>query len=776
MALSLRRAAPVLVAIGAVASLGGVAPAWPEEPDPAADAPPPAADDAPATPPAAAPAAPGDGEAEAAPPRAPSPEPESPASVDPPDHETIVIVQPLPPGSAHVIGREELERFERDDIHKVLAAIPGVNVRHEEGYGFRPNIGMRGAASERSAKIALMEDGIPIAPAPYSAPAAYYFPLMTRMVSVEVTKGPASIAYGPNTVGGAINLHTRPIPWGRELTLDLAGGSDLYGKMHATYGESGEHFGILVEGVKLRSDGFKQLDGGGSTGFDKHEVALKGVVRGRAGRGYHELTLKLGYSDEASNETYTGLSDADFARTPYRRYAGTQLDHLDWWHSQVQLSHRLSVGSTVLTTTVYRHDFSRDWRKLNGFATDRSLSEILANPDAGLNAVFYEVLAGEEDSSSPSEALVVGTAERDFLSQGLQLVGTADVGWFGVAHTVEAGVRYHEDAARRFHFEETFAMRGGRMVRDEMPRTVSRDATGSAQAVAAYYKHQVTLGRFRVTAGVRGEFVRTRWEDHADPTRDSSASFAVAIPGGGVIYQPTASLAFLVGVHKGYVPVAPGEADDTRPEESVNVEAGVRWATPRLTTEAIGFFSDYSNLKGTCTFSSGCDPSMVDEEFDGGRVHVYGVEAVAATELHHGRLRFPANLTYTFTRSRFQTSFTSDNPEWGDVSEGDELPYLPEHQLALQTGVRGRRWEIAAAGRYVSAMRDTAGQGTPEPGDATDATLVLDLSAAVEFGRWGKAYLTVDNVLDETSIVSRRPYGARPGVPRLVVLGYKGRF
>ena len=60
--------------------------------------------------------------------------------------------------------RKQLERDEHDDIHKVLGGIAGVYLRDEDGYGLRPNIGMRGAAADRSAKITLMEDGVLIAP------------------------------------------------------------------------------------------------------------------------------------------------------------------------------------------------------------------------------------------------------------------------------------------------------------------------------------------------------------------------------------------------------------------------------------------------------------------------------------------------------------------------------------------------------------------------------------------------------------------------------------
>ncbi|MEE2788894.1 MAG: TonB-dependent receptor plug domain-containing protein, partial [Myxococcota bacterium] len=211
-------------------------------------------------------------------------------------------------GSAHQVGQETLERQEYDDIHRVLKQIPGVYVREEDGFGLRPNIGLRGANSDRSAKVTLMEDGILMAPAPYSAPAAYYFPLSTRLVDVEVFKGPASIKHGPNTIGGAVNTVTRSVPTLNHIGgIDLSAGMRRTQKVHTYYGYGERYYGVLVEGASLKSDGFKELDGGGGTGFDKFEVMLKLRVNNDPGANvHHRVDLKLGYSDERSHETYLG--------------------------------------------------------------------------------------------------------------------------------------------------------------------------------------------------------------------------------------------------------------------------------------------------------------------------------------------------------------------------------------------------------------------------------------------------------------------------------------
>ena len=57
------------------------------------------------------------------------------------------------PGSAHYISKASLEEHNYNDINRILMEIPGINVQEEDGYGLRPNIGLRGATVERRKKL-----------------------------------------------------------------------------------------------------------------------------------------------------------------------------------------------------------------------------------------------------------------------------------------------------------------------------------------------------------------------------------------------------------------------------------------------------------------------------------------------------------------------------------------------------------------------------------------------------------------------------------------------
>ncbi len=696
------------------------------------------------------------------------------------EEETIEVVDKAPPGARAELSKEALEREENDDLHKVLRGVAGVYLRDEDGYGLRPNIGMRGAAADRSAKVTLMEDGVLSGPAPYTAPAAYYVPLVTRMSGIEVTKGPSAIKYGPATVGGAIDMISEPFPGERAGYVDVAGGSNLYGKLHARAAERAKTWGVMAEYVKLRTDGFKDLDGGGNTGFDKNDVQITGRLMSEpTAETYHTLDLRIGYGDETSNETYIGLTDDDFNSAPQRRYIASQLDQMNWDHWRSRATHRVDLGLHARVETVmYRHKFHRAWGKVDGFVGQRDFYELLANPNVGSNQAYYGIVTGALDSASPEEQLILGTNDRTFTSQGVQSKLAVEHTTGPVNHHIDAGVRIHFDRADRLRYEDTYDMLGGNLVRAARPRATVLDSRAETTALALFAQDKVHYKRLEISAGVRLELLDYRFADYLAMTQHDG-DYGVLIPGAGAEYHITDEASVLAGVHRGFVPVAPSAASGVRPESSINYEAGARWRDERISADVIGFVSDYSNLKGSCTLAAGCTEAQEGSEFNGGAVLAWGAEARIGGEVplyRAKKLTLPFSVAYTWTRSRFQHAFESDFAGWGEVMEGDELPYLPQHQIAVSASAKLPRWEIGATTRYQGEARDVAGQGAIDEREQLASLFTLDLNAHARIEKWAELYVTCSNVFDEQVIISRRPYGARPNPPRMFAAGYKARF
>ncbi|RKH31652.1 TonB-dependent receptor [Corallococcus praedator] len=677
-------------------------------------------------------------------------------------------------GSIHILKPEKLQRYELDDPQAILQSVPGVYGRGEDGFGLRPNLGLRGVNPDRSKKVTLLEDGILFGPAPYSAPAAYYFPLMTRMQSVRVLKGPSSIQQGPQTVGGSVDLITRDIPAQESFGLDLAGGQYLYGKAHGYFGASTERAGFLIEGVHLRSNGFKDIDNSdASTGFHRNEWMAKARYRlVPDGDLRQTLQLKLGYSDEGSNETYLGLSDADFAANPLRRYKASQFDHMQWHRTQAVLSHVLEGRDVAVTTSLYRQDLDRTWRKVNSFR-GISISDVLADPTSARNAIYYGVLTGELDSSTPGETILIGPNHRVFVSQGLQSVARWTARTGPLSHNAEFGVRYHYDSIDRRHTQDGFLMVGGELVPEGGTTQVTADNKDSTHALALHATDAIAWGPLVVTPGVRLEIIRSKSHDKLAGTVDHG-SLEALMPGVGVYGALTPVLGLFAGAYRGFSPPAPGQPQAVSAEKSINYEAGARWSRRGERFEVVGFFNDYSNLTDVCTFSNGCLNDNLDRQVDAGAANIYGLEAFAEKTFRPGGgLTFPLTASYTFTRTKLLNDFRSSDPQFGNVVAGDELPYVPRHQLYASVGVEGARWGAFISTTYLASMREEAGQGEIPEGVKTGALLTFDVNASWNITRWGQLYVSGRNLLDEAVIVGRRPYGARPNAPRTLIGGFK---
>jgi Fe(3+) dicitrate transport protein len=398
-------------------------------------------------------------------------------------------------------------------------------------------------------------------------------------------------------------------------------------------------------------------------------------------------------------------------------------------------------------------------------------------------ATYATELGYLRGDSSADDTIFKRANNRSYYSQGVQAQIEWDIGFGETEVALTTGIRIHEDEEDRFQHQDGYRMEDGMLILTTagMPASTT-NRVSDASARSYFVNAEIRAGRWILTPGLRFEDVDLRRFDYSTadpsrslwPTRVRENSVSMAIPGMGALYRLISEWRLLAGVHKGFNPPGPGSSADE--ESSLNIEVGTRYDNDALSIEAIYFINDYDNLVGTVTESTGGGGDIGDQ-FDGGEVKVAGLELSGNYRWRFNGTSVPLGLQYTWTaEAEFENAFDSSFEPWGNVAVGDELPYIPEHQLRATTGLETEQWRVNLAASYISELRDEAGQGPIDPAESIDSHVVWDLLASWRFTARLSSYVKVDNLLDETYVAARRPAGLRPGLPRTAYLGVTFRL
>ncbi len=684
-------------------------------------------------------------------------------------------------GSSYYVSPNELKKFGYTDINRVLRNVPGVNIYEEDGFGLRPNISLRGTSPQRSSKITLMEDGVLIAPAPYSSPAAYYFPTIARIQAIEILKGSSQIQYGPFTTGGAINMVSTQIPEMFDASLSASYGSFNGSKLYTSIGGSKQNFGYLVEYLNYKSNGFKNLPNNANTGFNKNDVVLKFRINSNPKpRLSQSVEFKFQYSDEDANETYLGLTDFDFKSNPFNRYAASEKDNIKSDHVQFTSTHILNISKDIrITTTGYYNVFARNWYKLNDVklnGTKVGINSIVSNPLTYSD--YFNVINGSTNSEANS--ILVKANNRVYTSKGIQT--KLDYHWFGenTFHDIEIGLRMHYDEEDRFQWVDGYSITNGEMIltNSGTPGT-NANRISSAKAFSAFAVYKFKYNKLTLTPGLRYENINLTRKDYGknDISRTGTNlslrnnKIGIFIPGMGLNYKINTNFSTFVSLHKGFSP--PSNREGQKAEESINIELGTRFATKGIRGEVIAFYNNYSNLLGSDFAATGGTGSL--EQFNAGEVRVNGLELLLNYNLikTNTNYKLPITFAYTYTNSRFLNSFDSDDSLWGNITSGDELPYIVKHQFNTTFSLEHRAFELSLNGRFNGKFRTKAGSGSIPENEKVASNFIIDLSGRYFLNK--NTILTVNliNLLNSTYAVSRVPAGLRPGLPFGIFGGFE---
>lgn len=665
------------------------------------------------------------------------------------------------PGSAAVVSNEQLTTEAATDIHQVLKTVPGVYIQEEDGFGLRPNIGIRAASPERSQNITLMEDGVLIAPAPYSNPAAYYFPTTSRLHSIEVLKGAPLLRYGPQTVGGVVNLVSTPIPETNQgsamFMMNDRGSADL----HLNYGGKTGPWGYSIETAQRHYQGYKDIDRyDDNSGFQIEDYVAKLSWEGER----NQFLLKMQRSLENSDETYAGLTDADFKRDENRRYGLTHIDEMDNQHTGINLTHVFEWSDNLTSTvTAYRNEFKRNWFKFDG---DNPLTgeNIIDEANSG-NANAQAILDGTLDV----DGLRYKNNDRAYDSYGVQ----ANFNWLLGDHDINFGARQHFDETDRFQPVEVYNQVDGRLVFDDVNAVGASDnRLEEAQALSLWITddYQVT-DRLLLNLSLRMEDVETKARRYGGGAARSSVTDRVDndyreyLAGISGTFDLTDNWQVLAGFHEGMIPLGAGAEDGTEPGKSDNYELGLRFKQGVFYGEAIAFYSDFSNLVEQCSVAAPCSNDAESGSFSVGGAEVKGLEVQAGTLFTAGDFMIPIDLAYTYT--------DAETTSGDEFASGQELQNIPENIFSLRVGLEHNSgWNNYAVLKYIDETCVSIGCNDSDSRlDKTDALTTVDLISRYRLDVGPELFVKVENLFDRQEIIARQPFGARPNIERTVWAG-----
>jgi Fe(3+) dicitrate transport protein len=665
------------------------------------------------------------------------------------------------PGSANLISEINLKNIKPVTGNEMFKKVTGINVVDEEGAGLRTNIGIRGLDPDRSRSVLMMEDGVPIALAPYGEPEMYYTPAIDRMQSIEVLKGSGSILYGPQTIGGVINFITADPPLHPSLMLNIKAGESGYLNGQASYGTTVDNIGFQLNYLHKRADKL------GITKFDINDLTAK--MKFNTGIN-SRIGLKLAIYDENSNSTYVGLSQSMYENKEYFTIIAPN-DKLEIRRYSANLTHDFFFSErSFLRTTIYGYTTTRNWLR----------QDFSRNPVSNGTGVVF----GDTTASGGVIYMMnsTGNRNRKFEVAGIEPRIHLNFLFAGIENELEGGLRLHFERAfeQRVNGDNANAKSGA--LRDDEIRT------GYASSVFA--QNRIYLSQnFILSPGLRLEnfyYERDIFRiNYIDTSITNNNNIFAVIPGIGFNYNISNSLSFFTGIHKGFAPprikdaiTSDGEALQLNAESSWNYEVGLRTDFPSiLYFEITGFVLDFSNQIIPVSQSSGGDGTGL---VNGGETLHMGIETSFRFDLHkifNSDYLISMSANSTYVRSKYSGDrFIKSSNNTINI-KNNRLPYAPDFTFTGSFNVNTPMGlGIYFSATYISSQfTDELNTIDPLPNGETGkipSYVVLDLTSSYNFPNLNSTfYISIKNLLDDRYIASRRPQGIKVGLPRFITAG-----
>ena len=604
-------------------------------------------------------------------------------------------------GSREVLTNEELHKRGALNIEDALRGVNGIQVLDETGTGILPNIGIRGLNPLRSERVQILVDGYPIAIGPYTNVGVSLFPVtLPSIEAVDIVRGGAAVHYGPNNVGGVLNLVTKPISRDFEqsirerMTVAEDTGNVYYDSYYRASGFVTDDLGLQLQVNLQDGEGFRE-----NSETDVQNIILNAqyFVDDK-----NELEMQLQYYNvnaelpgSLSPDAYK--SDRTASQRPFDAYDADMLrGNLTWTfnpNNDVEFQWR---------------NFAHKADRTFFFGQDLTSGGHWADPAGTASHI----------ADSPRVFHVYGTEPRITVRQG--------------NHTLMAGARFVKEKVR---FDVN------RLELSSNSYAEVRNWNFDTEAFAFYLSDSISLfdDKFTVTPGIRYEDVSTDFEDGINNPSDANDTDAL-LPGLTVGLQATDSLFLFANAQRSLVPVQTAQVireGDVANELAWNYEIGARAdLTTNVSVSSTLFRIDYEDQ---------IQYNSTDSVYENlGETRHEGVELTADWQATR---RLTVGMGYTYLETE----------QLSGESMGNDLPNAPEHHISAHMDYKVGAWQASMTGLHASESYSDAANTKEETANGSAGQLpaytLVNTRLSRDFNVGGGSNLeiglAINNLLDE---------------------------
>jgi len=656
----------------------------------------------------------------------------------------------------------------QNQARQVFAKVPGITVWENDGSGVQLGIAARGLSPNRSWEFNVRQNGYDISADIFGYPEAYYTPPMAAVERIEVVRGAASLAYGPQ-FGGLVNfvlkkgVQDRPIAFETRQTVGSYGLFDSYNALGGTKGRW-SYYSFLhhrsAEGWRANS--------------------RYSTLAGHAGVQYtasRKLRLGLEYTrSDVRQQQPGGLTDEALTRDPRSSSRTRNWMVLPW-----------NVGAATL-----------EWRP-----NDRTVVDVkLFGTMAERNSVGFLRAVTEPDTISRlTGAYAERQVDRDsYLNFGVEARVRRNWTFRGRQAYLAAGVRgYTAQNLRRQLGRGTTGSDADISITGEFGRELdlyTRNAAVHAEVLLPI------SDRFDLVPGARFDHINARVDGRINSTDAGGVDSGdrlrqIPLLGMGAQYRTSASTRLYANFSQAYRPVLHSDITpsattdiidpDLQDASGHNLDAGFRGTVGKfLAFDIGGFMLQYDNRIGTILRDGTNFRTNIGASMSKG-AEVY-VEA-DLLELLRGGSKGPSHLavfiSYAFVDARYtrwDDPAASDDPA-RDLS-GNEVEYAPRNILRPGVTYRNRHLTVALLASVVDGVYTNASNTETPNASATAGFLagytVADANVSWAFDKKISLTAGVNNVLDEVYATRRAGGypgpGILPGMGRTAFLTLEAKF